>query len=184
MKRIVCMLATCALLVTPVLAQKKEEKKKAGAKGAAAGILHPEMAIAPNGGTYEAPMGKMGEKGEVWSGTSMAAGVDGKPQPGTAATLVGEIVDMSCYLQLGKHGEKHASCGKKCILAGQPIGLVTKAGDVILLMEEEHDPRRDGQTSAFRKAAADHVGHIMEVTGTHAMHAGVRAIYVQGYVNK
>ncbi len=180
MKLFVCMIATCALLVTPVMAQKKEKKKAA----AGAGILHPEMAIAANGGTYEAPMGKMGEKGEAWSGTSMAAGVDGKPQMGTATVMVGEIVDMSCYLQLGKHGDKHAPCGKKCILAGQPIGLVSKAGDVVLLMEEEHDPRRDGQTSAFRKAAADHIGHIMEVTGTHAMHAGVKAVFVQGFVNK
>jgi hypothetical protein len=182
MKLFVCMIATCALLVTPALAQKKDKKTKAGA--AAVGILHPEMGIAANGGTYEAPMGKMGEKGEAWSGTSMAAGVDGKPQPGKTIVVVGEIVDMSCYLQLGKHGEKHASCGKKCILAGQPIGLVTKAGDVLLVMEEEHDPRRDGQTSAFRKAAADHIGHIMEVTGTEATHAGVKAVYVQGYVNK
>ena len=180
MKLFVCMIATCALLVTPVMAQKKDKKKAV----AGAGILHPEMAIAANGGTYEAPMGKLGEKGEAWSGTSMAAGVDGKPQTGTATVMVGEIVDMSCYLQLGKHGDKHVPCGKKCILAGQPIGLVTKAGDVILLMEEEHDPRRDGQTSAFRKAAADHIGHIMEVTGTHAMHAGVKAVFVQGFVNK
>jgi hypothetical protein len=51
-------------------------------------------------------------------------------------------------------------------------------------MEEEHDPRRDGQTSAFRKAATDHLGHIMDVTGTEASHNGMRAIYVQGYVSK
>lgn len=183
MKRFVCMIATCALLVTPVLAQKKNKKDKGGA-AAAAGILHPEMAVAASGGTFDAPMGKMGEKGEAWSGTSMAAGVDGKPQAGKPTVVTGEIVDMSCYLQLGKHGEKHVSCGKKCILAGQPIGLVTKSGDVFLLMDEEHDPRRDGQTSAFRKAAADHLGHIMEVTGTEATHAGVKAVFVQGYVNK
>ena len=184
MKLLVCMIAACSLLVTPAFA--KEKKKKAAAKAmmGSGGILHPEMAIAANGGTYEAPMGKMGDKGEVWSGTSMAAGVDGKPQMGKPMVAVGEIVDMSCYLQLGKHGDKHAACGKKCIMAGQPIGLVTKGGDVLLLMDEEHDPRRDGQTSAFRKAAADHIGHILEVTGTAAMHAGVKAIYVQGYVNK
>lgn len=177
MKVLVCMIAAGALFVAGA-----QEKK--GSSPKAQGILHPEMAIAPNGGTYEKPMGKMGEKGEVWSGTSMAAGVDGKPQAGKAVTQVGEIVDMSCYLQLGKHGEKHASCGKKCILAGQPIGLVTKSGDIYLLIDEEHDPRRDGQTTAFRKAAADHIGHIMEVTGTQAQHAGAKAIYVQGYVNK
>ncbi len=189
MKLLVCMIAAGALLTVPAAAQDKEKKaaapaKAGAAKGAGPGILHPEMSVAANGGTFEAPMGKMGEKGEVWSGTSMAAGVDGKPQAGKAMVATGEIVDMSCYLQLGKHGEKHASCGKKCILAGQPIGLVTKTGDIYLLMEEEHDPRRDGQTSAFRKAAADHIGHIMEVTGTAASHAGAKAIYVQGYVNK
>ena len=186
MKLFVCMIAACALLVTPAMAQEKKKKgaKKAAAAMASAGILHPEMAIAANGGTYDAPMGKMGEKAEGWSGTSMAAGVDGKPQAGKAAVAVGEIVDMSCYLLLGKHGDKHASCGKKCILAGQPIGLVTKSGDVLLVMDEEHDARRDGQTSAFRKAAADHIGHIMEVTGVEAMHAGVKAIFVQGYVAK
>lgn len=177
MKVLVCMIAAGALFVAGA-----QEKKAASGKGP--GVLHPEMAIAPNGGTYEKPMGKMGEKGEVWSGTSMAAGVDGKPQPGKSVTEVGEIVDMSCYLQLGKHGDKHASCGKKCILAGQPIGLVAKNGDVFLLIDEEHDPRRDGQTTAFRKAAADHIGHIMEVTGTQAQHAGAKAIFVQGYVNK
>jgi hypothetical protein len=191
MKKLVCMMAAGILLIAPAAfgqaAPAKETVKKAAdkvAKVAGPGILHPEMAIAANGGTYEAPMGKMGEKGEVWSGTSMAAGVDGKPQPGKAATVTGEIVDMSCYLQLGKHGDKHAACGKKCILAGQPIGLVAKNGDVYLLMEEEHDPRRDGQTSAFRKAAADHIGHIMEITGTAASHAGAKAIFVQGYVSK
>ncbi len=190
MKLFVCIIAAGSLLAGSAAAQEKEAKaatKAAVTKATTAaggGILHPEMAIAPNGGTYEAPMGKMGEKGEVWSATSMAAGVDGKPQPGKGVTMSGEIVDMSCYLQLGKHGDKHASCGKKCIMAGQPIGLVTKTGDIYLLMDEEHDPRRDGQTSAFRKAAADHIGHIMEVTGTSASHAGSKAIYVQGFVNK
>jgi hypothetical protein len=183
MKTFVCMIAACALLATPALSKEKK-KKAAGTMMSGAGILHPEMAIAANGGTYDAPMGKMGEKAEGWSGTSMAAGVDGKPQMGKPVVMVGEIVDMSCYLQLGKHGDKHASCGKKCILAGQPVGLVTKSGEVLLLIDEEHDPRRDGQTTAFRKAAADHIGHIMEVSGLEAMHAGVKAIYIQGYVNK
>ena len=181
MKLFVCIIAASALLVTPVLAQ---DKKKPATMKAGAGILHPELAVAPAGGTYDAPMGKMGEKAEGWSGTSMAAGVDGKPQPGKPMVVVGEIVDMSCYLQLGKHGEKHVACGKKCILAGQPIGLLTKSGDVLLVMDEEHDPRRDGQTTAFRKAAADHIGHIMEVSGTEAMHAGIKGIFVQGYVAK
>lgn len=155
------------------------------AQSKSGGVLHPEMKVAADAGTYEKPMGKMGEKSDMaWSATSTAAGVDGKPQPGKAMTVTGEVIDMSCYLQLGKHGEKHVACGKKCLTAGQPVGLLAKDGSVYMLMEEEHDPRRDGQTSAFRKAATDHLGHIMEVTGTEASHGGFKAIYVQGYVNK
>ena len=35
------------------------------------------------------------------------------PEP--PITRVGEIVDFSCYIQLGKHGEKHRACGQKCV---------------------------------------------------------------------
>ncbi len=161
----------------------QDTSKKGGSLGA--GILHPEMKVASDAGTYDSPMGKLGEKPDhTWSSTTMVAGVNGKPEMGKAMTRTGEIIDMSCYLQLGKHGEKHVACGKKCLTAGQPIGLLTKDGSVYMLMEEEHDPRRDGQTSAFRKAATDHLGHIMEVSGTEASVRGHHALYVQGYVNK
>src|SRR5437867_13269325 len=77
-----------------------EPKKKSGG----AGILHPEMKV--ENGSYDKPMAKLGEKpAQPWSQTSMAAGVEGEPQMGHAVTVVGEVVDFSCYLQLGKHGE-------------------------------------------------------------------------------
>jgi hypothetical protein len=137
------------------------------------------------GSSYSKPMGKMGEKpSEPWTATTMGASVDGKPLTGKPTTLVGEIVDFSCYLQVGKHGEKHRSCGQKCIQTGQPIGLLTEDGSLYMLMEEEHDPRRDGQTSDFRKEAANHLAHIMEVSGTLTSHAGYNALYVQGFVKK
>lgn len=172
MKAILCCFTILGLAATLPAQEKK------------GGILHPEMKVAADAGTYEKPMGKLGEAAGGWSQTSNAAGVDGKPQAGKPMSVTGEIVDMSCYLQLGKHGEKHVACGKKCINTGQPVGLLTKTGVVYMLMEEEHDPRRDGQTSAFRKAAADHLGHIMQVSGTEATLGGYRALYVQGYVNK
>jgi hypothetical protein len=146
--------------------------------------LHPEMTVAPDAGSYDKPMGMLGEKpANPWSATSIAAGVNKTPEPGTVVTQTGEIIDLSCYLQLGKHGEKHKACGTKCLQNNQPIGLLTKDGTVYMLMEEEHDPRRDGQVK-FRQAAIDHFAHIMEVTGTETSHAGFNAIYVQGYVNK
>jgi hypothetical protein len=75
--------------------------------------------------------------------------VDGKPQPGKPIKVVGEVVDFSCYLQLGKHGGTHADpCGKKCLAGGAPIGVLTHEGTIYMLMPEEHDPRRDGGVDA------------------------------------
>ena len=163
---------------------KAQETKKAEAKTNST-ILHPEMTVAKDAGSYQKPTGTLGEKPEhEWSATTNAAGVGGKPNPGKTVTMTGEIIDLSCYLQLGKHGEKHIACGKKCLTNGQPIGLLDKDGGVYMLMEEEHDPRRDGQVAGFRKAAIEHFGQIMQVNGTEATVKGYRAIYVQGYVNK
>jgi hypothetical protein len=145
-------------------------------------VLNPQFT--PEKGTFDAPAGKLGEKADhPWSVTTVAASVDGKPLPGKPVTLTGEVVDYSCYLQVGKHGGKHRDCGQKCLRNGQPIGLLTKEGKLYLLMEEEHDPRRDGLTN-FRAAAIDHMAHIMQVTGTLSEVDGQRAVYVQGYVKK
>jgi hypothetical protein len=141
-------------------------------------ILHPEMKV--ENGSYEAPMATLGTHAEhVWSDTTVAAGVDKKPEAGHEVTLVGEIVDFSCYIQLGKHGEKHRACGQKCVTNGQPIGLLLQNGSLVMLMPEEHDPRRDGGVDA-RPSAADHMGHIVKVIGTEASVNGYRAIYVAG----
>ena len=145
-------------------------------------VLHPQLT--PEKGTFEKPEGKMGEKPDhPWSTTTVAASVDGKPVPGKFLTITGEIIDLSCYLHVGKHGGKHRDCGQKCLKAGQPIGLLTKEGDVYLLMEEEHDPRRDGLTN-FRQAAIDHMAYVMEVTGTMSEVKGQKALFVTGYLKK
>jgi hypothetical protein len=149
-----------------------------GKAPAKSGILHPEMTVEQ--GTYDKPMATLGTKPTTpWTATSVAAGVNSKPQPGRPVTVVGEIVDFSCYIQLGKHGEKHRACGQKCVQNGQPIGLLDKNGMLYMLMPEEHDPRRDGGVDA-KASAADHMGHIVEVNGTEASVNGYRAIYVQG----
>jgi len=164
MKRYTWMLGIAGIAVFTLWAQK--------------GILHPEMKV--ENGTYEKPMATLGTKPAApWSATTVAAGVDNKPQPGKPVSVVGEIVDLSCYVQLGKHGEKHRSCGQKCVQNGQPIGLLAKDGALYMLMPEEHDPRRDGGVDA-RPSASEHMGHIVEVNGTEASVGPYRAIYVMG----
>ena len=176
LKYAVSFLGVAALAITLGAADEKKPMKK----GSASGVLQPAMA--PEGGWDS--QGKLGEKpAQPWSATTVGAAVDGKPVPGNVTTVTGEIIDLSCYLQLGKHGEKHKSCGQKCLTAGMPIGLLAKDGSIYLLMEEEHDPRRDGM-GEFRKAAGEHFAHVMEVTGTHSMVRGYHALYVTGYIKK
>ena len=145
------------------------------------GILFPNWSK-PTKGTYSEPSGEIGKKpaeDQPWTVTTVTSSIEGKPLPGKPVTVVGEIIDLSCYLQVGKHGEKHRACGQKCVNNGQPIGLLTKEGTLYMLMPEEHDPRRDGGLD-LRPAAAEHMGHIVTVNGTEASHMGYRAIFVQG----
>ena len=141
-------ISICLMALVAAFALTAQDKK-----GTAVGTLHPEMTV--ENGTFDKPMATLGSKPDAaapWTQTSVAAGVNSKPQPGKPVTVVGEIVDFSCYIQLGKHGEKHRSCGQKCVQNGQPIGLLTRTGALYMLMPEEHDPRRDGGVDA--KASA------------------------------
>ena len=146
------------------------------------GILHPEMKV--ESGSYDKPAATLGTKpDQPWSATTTAAGVDNKPELGKPISMVGEIVDFSCYLQVGKHGDKHRACGQKCVQNGQPIGLLTKSGALYMLMPEEHDPRRDGGVD-LRPMAAENMGRIVEVNGSETSLNGYNAIYVQGMMKK
>jgi hypothetical protein len=150
-----------------------------GRKGASeAAILHPEMAVQT--GTYDKPAATLGVKSaEPWTSTTIEAAVNKTPNAGKPVTVVGEIVDFSCYLQLGKHGEAHRPCGQKCVRNGQPIGLLARDGTLYMLMPEEHHARRDGGVDA-RDSASEHMAHIVEVNGTESSVNGYRAIFVQG----
>lgn len=167
-----------SLIAAALILTAADEKKPETGKSAA-GPLQPQM-----NPDFDKTEGTLGEKPEKpWTDTTVKAAVDGKPLRGKLVNITGEIIDLSCYLQLGKHGDKHKACGQKCISNGQPIGLLTKEGGVYLLIEEEHDPRRDGQTT-FRAAAGEQFAKVMEVTGTETSVRGVHTIYVQGFVKK
>ncbi len=156
----------------------------AAAKGP--GILFPDWSQ-PTAGTFKEPKGEVGKKvpaDQPWSVTTVSSAITGaKPVEGKATTVVGEIIDLSCYLQVGKHGEKHRECGQKCVRNGQPVGLLTEDGSVYMLIDEEHDPRREGETE-FRKQAVELMAHVVTVHGTLTDVDGHKALYVQGSVKK
>jgi len=168
------MLATVGLLVVASLAFVQGK-----------GILFPDWS-APTKGTYKAPSAEVGTKAtdaQPWSVTTVTSSIEGKTLKGSAKTAVGEVVDLSCYLQVGKHGDKHRDCGQKCAKAGEPIGLLTEDGSVYTLIAEEHNPRRDGQTT-FRQVLIDHMAQVITVHGTLSELEGQKVLYVQGFVKQ
>ena len=106
-----------------------------------------------------------------------------KPVKGEPITVTGEVIDLSCYLQVGKHGDKHKACGQKCATSGQPIGILLEDGSIYTLMDEEHDPRRDGMTE-LRKQLIENMANVVKVNGTLTEVEGQKSIYVQGSVKK
>src|SRR5579871_44739 len=106
----------------------------AAAKGP--GILFPDWSK-PTKGSYSEPAGDVGKKGaadQPWSTTTVTSSIMGKPVEGKTTTVIGEVIDLSCYLQVGKHGDKHRDCGQKCVRNGQPVGLLTEDGAVYMLI--------------------------------------------------
>lgn len=92
-------------------------------------------------------------------------------------TISGELVDISCYMQLGKTGEKHIDCGSKCARSGQPVGILTANKDLYIVVAEEHHPRRDGQAD-IREQLAANMGKQVAATGMVQHTKQGRAIFV------
>ena len=99
-------------------------------------------------------------------------------ESGKVATVTGEVVDVSCYLQLGKRGEAHIACGTKCIANGQPIGIVDAEGNLYIVMAEEHHPRRDGQVE-LKSVLGPLLAKTVTLTGMMTEMKGYRALFVQ-----
>ena len=98
---------------------------------------------------------------------------------GKASTVTGEVVDVSCYLQLGKRGDAHVACGTRCINNGQPIGLLDAKDNLYLLFAEEHHPRRDGQVT-LKDAFLPLLAKQVTVTGMMTqLKGGIRGLFVQ-----
>src|SRR4029077_7783495 len=100
---------------------------------------------------------------------------------GKPMTVTGEVVDVSCYLQLGKRGDAHIACGTKSIMNGQSIGLLssTKEGDnLYILFPEQHHPRRDGQVD-LKRTFVPLLAKQVTVTGMMTEMRGYKALFVR-----
>ncbi len=86
-------------------------------------------------------------------------------------TVIGEILDMKCYMTSGAHGEGHKDCAAMCLKGGAPMGILADDGKVYLLIEGKND------SGAFEEAKK-HAGETVTVTGTLSEKNGVQALIV------
>ena len=121
----------------------------------------------------------------AWSATTIeAAATDANKavlKKGKSITITGEVIDLSCYIQLGKRGDAHKTCGAKCVTNGAPVGIVTKENKVFMLIAEQHHPRRDGQLG-FAKEYAEKMGTTVTVNGMVSEYGGIPTVFVEAPV--
>lgn len=92
-------------------------------------------------------------------------------------TVVGEVIDLACYLQHPKTGQgaEHAQCARQCINKGLPAGL--KVGEKLyLLLGSGHD--------AIVNKVAPLAGKQATVTGTIITRDGFPALVLQSIAAK
>ena len=82
-------------------------------------------------------------------------------EKGENKEITGELVDISCYLQMGGKGEGHKDCAIKCAKDGLPVGVLTSKGEVYTIITPS-------------KLLADHMAKEAKISGT--LYSGAKAI--------
>lgn len=90
----------------------------------------------------------------------------------TKQVLVGEVLDMVCFMAHNSQGKKHKDCAQKCIKEGAPVGLLTSDGKVYLAIENH---RKKEPFKKLKGLAAEKV----KITGTVYVKNGVQSIEVE-----
>jgi hypothetical protein len=76
--------------------------------------------------------------------TGGAAAPKGPKKP---IKVVGELLDMGCYISRGLRGDLHKECATKCINAGVPMGVIT-ADSTVYVLTQNHDRAMDPKSFA------------------------------------
>lgn len=120
----------------------------------------------------------------VFTGVALSLGVLPAPglRPATVAhaddlkagevvTLKGELLDLACYLGSGKTGPAHRKCAAMCAKGGQPMGILTTDGKVLVIVSSHES------ADAF-KAAQELCGATVELKGKLMERKGVWGVEV------
>ena len=88
-------------------------------------------------------------------------------------SYTGEVLDLACYIAKGAKGADHAGCAKNCVKGGQPMGLLTEDGTVLVLAANHDD-------GAPYEAVKDWAGQNVEITGELSDRDGMKVVSVTG----
>jgi len=88
-----------------------------------------------------------------------------------SVTVQGEVVDLACYMAMGKKGPEHKSCALLCAKNGVPLGILTDSGELFLLIDN-HDNNEPYE--ATKKLA----GSRAAITGQRFVKQGMASIMV------
>jgi len=85
----------------------------------------------------------------------------------------GEVVDLACYVANGAKGADHEGCAKSCVKNGQPMGLLTDDGTLVLLAADHKD-------GGAYESLKDLAGEKADVMGSLAEKDGMKIVTVTG----
>lgn len=88
------------------------------------------------------------------------------------ARLVGEVIDVVCYIRMDAKGPKHIKCAEMCAKQGVPLGILNEKDNQIYLIFPEGHGNPNEKAMPF-------IGKRVEVMGKVDTKGGVKAITVE-----
>lgn len=90
----------------------------------------------------------------------------------TQTHLVGEVIDVLCYLRMDAKGSKHIKCAEMCAKQGVPLGILNEKDNQIYLVFPEGHGNPNEKAMPF-------IGKRVEVMGKVDMKGGLKGITVE-----
>ncbi|HXM39437.1 MAG TPA: hypothetical protein VN908_12360 [Gemmatimonadales bacterium] len=91
---------------------------------------------------------------------------------GESVTITGRVVDVSCFLALGRSGTEHKQCATACGRSGVPLAILGTDGTLYMPVSAKPADAQNPRLTPFAEAP-------VKVTGTHRMHAGMHTIEIK-----
>jgi|GEM_PF-964428 len=81
-------------------------------------------------------------------------------------TIIGEVIDVSCYAAAGAKGMEHKACAIECLKVGEPAGILEEStGKIYLVITEDHKTRPQDKVLPYVAQTVEVKGNVSERSG-------------------